>query len=320
MENLKIVECDTLPNEPEEHTVYVLKAVDRGIDYYLERTNRNIGWISKEEQLMLKSMTVAVGGCGGMGSPIVERSLRCGLGTVKVCDIETYDVSNINRQIPANQQTIGVNKAFATARMLRNITDDCTLIVYPMGVAPEMIEHFVSGSDVIIDEIEFFINSRRMLLHREARKQGIYSFMGNTVGMSTNVFQFSPGGMTVEEYMGVSYEEMAEKEARMAQGLMARQEKEKLIEMFIKCFIPVIPEYYEGNYEICFRRLVEEGKAPILTTNPPMSVGILGDRMLLHLLRKSGLDRSRHTKPLPEIPGYFHFDAAKLHLEAKYPD
>ncbi len=57
-------------------------------------------------------------------------------------------------------------------------------------------------------------------------------------------------------------------------------------------------------------RLIVEGKGAILATNPPLATGLIADRVLLYLLRDSGVKRD--IAELPEMPGYLYIDVGKM--------
>jgi hypothetical protein len=58
------------------------------------------------------------------------------------------------------------------------------------------------------------------------------------------------------------------------------------------------------------RRLVQEGSAAVIATNPPLACGFAADRILLHLLARSSV--IREIAEMPEMPGYLYLDAAKM--------
>src|SRR5574338_557700 len=104
-----------LPSNPTEDTIYVLNPRNYDPAFYQERTDRNIGWITREEQDLLQGKMVGFSGCGGMGGLVAQILLRMGVGTLKIADLEKFDASNISRQFGATRSAIGVSKAFATA-------------------------------------------------------------------------------------------------------------------------------------------------------------------------------------------------------------
>ena len=74
-------------------------------------------WLEREELLIgadniekLKNATVAVFGCGGVGSYAVEALARAGIGRFVLVDKDSVDVTNINRQLIADTTTVGKDK------------------------------------------------------------------------------------------------------------------------------------------------------------------------------------------------------------------
>src|SRR6202142_2386032 len=204
---LKIVECFDLPEYPSADTAYRLLPRHADEAYYTERTDRNRGWITRDEQEILRRSVVGIAGCGGMGGLLASIFLRLGVGEIRIAANEVFDVSNINRQFAAGRGTVGMSKAFETARMARAVTDDTTLVVYPQGIVEQTVVPFLQGCDVVCDEIEFWAVGARILLHRAARSLGICLFNCNTVGFGTRLFLFEPKGYTMEEVLGLTYGE-----------------------------------------------------------------------------------------------------------------
>ncbi len=307
----EVIEVADLPDEVEPDRTYRLLPKDRGLRFYEERTDRNIGWITAEEQALLRRSVVAVAGCGGMGGVGAELLLRAGVGEIRLADLEIFDTSNIHRQIAAGIQTIGTSKVFATARRLRNITDDTTLVVYPQGVTPETFGHFVHGADLVLDEVEAWAISARIGLHREARHQGIHVLNCNSIGAGTRLFLFTPESDTMEQCLGLSYEEAEEFRVRVRTGEATTGEKTRMAEAVIRGLLPEVPEYSprdpsERTAGNLHRRLSEEGKAMILASNPYGAASFLVNHSLFHLLRNSGVRRDI-IWPVP-MPGYLYRD------------
>ena len=74
-------------------------------------------WLAREKLLIgeenvqkLNSSTVAVFGCGGVGSYAVEALARAGVGNIVLIDGDVVDETNINRQLIADVTTIGRDK------------------------------------------------------------------------------------------------------------------------------------------------------------------------------------------------------------------
>lgn len=292
--------------------ILILDPTNTNDSFYFERTDRNIGWITKEEQLILKNSVVGIAGCGGMGGLLASIFTRLGVGEIRIADSEVFDISNINRQFGAGRNTIDKSKALETARLVRDIANDTRLVIYKEGITEATVDSFLLGCDIVCDEIEVLAVPARILLHIRARKQGISLFNCNTVGFSTNLFLYEPDGMTMEEAIGLSYEESLELAKAANSG--DQQAINEIVDRMVKAVVPQMPEYSpaekEANLDAFYHRLKVEKKAPIIATNPPLAAGFLADRVLLYLLRNSPVTRT--IQPVPSMPGFLHFDAANM--------
>lgn len=83
-----------------------------------ERTENLIG---KENLEKLKAKKVAVFGIGGVGSFAVEGLARVGIENFVLIDNDTISVTNINRQIHSNYNTIGKYKVDEMAKRILEI-------------------------------------------------------------------------------------------------------------------------------------------------------------------------------------------------------
>jgi hypothetical protein len=311
-----------LPPRPRTDVVYRLLPNNPSDTYFTERTDRNIGWITYAEQAMLKKSVVGVAGCGGMGGLIAATLVRAGVGEVRIADREVFDISNINRQFGAGRTSIGRSKALETASLIRTITNDTTLVVYPQGISEDTVASFTEGCDVVFDEIEFYAIGARVQLHEHARAQGAIILNCNTVGFCTFCFKYTSTSMSVEDALGISpqrarvLEYMVRTEPHSLQGLQAATEIEARI---VRVFVPTLPEYcapdspHQTRAAFC-KRLAEERRVSIIATNPPMASGFAADRGLAELLC-AHTPGKHHIEPIPPMPGYVSFDA--LHMQAR---
>lgn len=94
-----------------------------GFDYD-EFTTRNLGFVTKAEQAALRDGAVFVAGVGGMGGACFLSLVRAGVGRFAVCDIDTFEISNLNRQVFAFTDTVGQDKAEAACAAARRINPD----------------------------------------------------------------------------------------------------------------------------------------------------------------------------------------------------
>jgi len=74
---------------------------------------------------------VLVVGLGGVGGGAVEALARGGIGLLRVCDGDVFQPGNLNRQLLARVQTLGMNKAEAARAHVAEIAPHCRVEVCP---------------------------------------------------------------------------------------------------------------------------------------------------------------------------------------------
>ena len=103
----------------------------------------------------LQNSRVAVFGVGGVGGFVCEALVRSGLGALDVVDNDTVAVSNINRQIIATHDTVGMPKVEAMAQRLKSINPDVKLTLHRMFYLPENADEMdLSVYDYVVDAID----------------------------------------------------------------------------------------------------------------------------------------------------------------------
>ena len=85
------------------------------------RYSRTINLIGEEAASRLRDASVAVIGCGGVGSYAAEAIARAGIGSITLMDGDAVAESNLNRQLVALTSTLGRNKAEVMAERIKDI-------------------------------------------------------------------------------------------------------------------------------------------------------------------------------------------------------
>ena len=91
---------------------------------YDELVTRNAGFVTEAEQKLLRSGRVFVCGVGGMGGAAIQSLVRAGVGHFALADMDTFEVSNLNRQLFATLDTVGQPKVAATVEAIARINPD----------------------------------------------------------------------------------------------------------------------------------------------------------------------------------------------------
>ena len=122
---------------------------------------------------------VAVFGIGGVGGYVVEALARAGIGALDLIDSDTVALSNLNRQIVATRDTVGMRKVEAAKTRVLSIRPECTVRTYPVFYLPETAGDFdFSAYDYVVDAVDTV--SAKLSLVTEAKRLGtpIISAMG----------------------------------------------------------------------------------------------------------------------------------------------
>jgi len=101
----------------------------------------------------LARSSVAIVGCGGLGSNAAAMLLRSGVRALTLIDSDVVEPSNLNRQLYFSDQ-IGMPKTDALASTLRRIDDGVRLTLIRQRMTAENLVGCVSGTDVIIEAVD----------------------------------------------------------------------------------------------------------------------------------------------------------------------
>ena len=152
---------------------------------------------------LLQSKRVILFGIGGVGSWCAECLIRTGLTHLTIVDGDTVQPSNLNRQLPATQVTIGQPKVLALKERLLSINPDATIEAIPEMVNSEWLEAHGLNYDYVIDAIDSVADKTDLILYAtRARGVKIFSSMGAAL-------RFDPTQVTTGELMTIQGDALA---------------------------------------------------------------------------------------------------------------
>lgn len=128
--------------------------------------------VGKDGLERLKNAKVIVFGVGGVGGYVVEALSRAGIGELHLVDFDTVDITNINRQIIANDKSIGRSKVELFKERIGLINPDCKVVVYEEKLDADNWKHFFDVDfDYVVDAIDMI--SSKILLAEHCYNNGI---------------------------------------------------------------------------------------------------------------------------------------------------
>lgn len=144
------------------------------------------GWDSRTRLLLgdegagrLANASVLVAGLGGVGGYVAEILARSGVGKLVLVDADTVSESNVNRQIIALRDTLGMSKAELWRQRLGKINPALTIDARDMFLTPDNIPPLLDcGCDYVADAIDTIAPKCALIRECVVRGNAIVSSMG----------------------------------------------------------------------------------------------------------------------------------------------
>jgi molybdopterin/thiamine biosynthesis adenylyltransferase/nitroreductase len=172
---------------------------DASFDYE-KAFDRNIGWVTADEQQALRTKRVAIAGMGGVGGVHLLTLARMGIGAFNISDLDSFELANFNRQAGAAISTLNRPKVEVMAGMAKDINPLLDIKSFPEGINEANIDAFLAGVDLFVDGFDFFVPDIRAKVFRRCSELGIPAITAGPIGFGTSYIVFLPGRMTFEQY------------------------------------------------------------------------------------------------------------------------
>lgn len=115
-------------------------------------------------------------GAGGLGSPIALYLAASGVGRITLCDPDTVDLTNLQRQIVHFTDRVGLPKVESARTTLGQINPSTVVTAVRERVAGARLEELVAQADVVIDASDNFATrhavNRACVKHRRPLVSG----------------------------------------------------------------------------------------------------------------------------------------------------
>lgn len=157
-----------------------------------ERFVRTENLIGEDGLEKLRDAHVAVFGVGGVGGYIIEALARSGVGTLTIIDSDTVAESNINRQIIATYNTIGMSKVDAMKERILSINPDAKVNVRNCFYLPENADEFdFSEYSYVADAVDTVTAKINIIMKAKEAGVPVISAMGAGNKLDPTKFQVS---------------------------------------------------------------------------------------------------------------------------------
>ena len=158
-----------------------------------------MAWTDRTEMLLgqdalnkLKQSHVAIFGLGGVGGYVLEALTRVGIGRLTLIDGDRVDETNLNRQLLATRETVGMDKTEAAAKRVKSIHPGCDVSVLKLFYAAENADSInFPAFDYVADCIDTVVSKLLIIQKCIAAATPIISCMGTGNKLDPSLLQIA---------------------------------------------------------------------------------------------------------------------------------
>ncbi|MCL2115173.1 MAG: HesA/MoeB/ThiF family protein [Methanobrevibacter sp.] len=164
---------------------------------YWEIITRQMSIVTKSQQTRFKESKIAVIGCGGLGGTVIEMLARMGVGELNIVDKDSFDMSNLNRQLMSSIDSLGKSKSEVTKEKIRLINPYVKVNAFYEELNGENLDKIIGNCDIAIDALDNL--ATRVLVSRYAKEKEIPFVHGAVHGTMGQLTVFNNTTVTYEE-------------------------------------------------------------------------------------------------------------------------
>ncbi|MEW5733302.1 MAG: ThiF family adenylyltransferase [Thermodesulfobacteriota bacterium] len=179
---------------------------------YSDLFRRNLGVFTEAEQEKIRNSRVLIVGCGGIGGTVAVILARSGVSRFILVDFDSYEPSNMNRQIECFDATLGRNKAEVLAEAITRINPEAEVVSHGKYLSNQEVAGLMDSCDLVFPAADDFAFS--LLVFRDAKSKKKPALFVVPSGTWANVSILLPEGPTVEDLQGIpalaTYDQLSE--------------------------------------------------------------------------------------------------------------
>lgn len=139
---------------------------------------RIIKLIGKENFEKIKNTKILLVGVGGVGGFAFETLIRSGFQDITIIDKDIVELSNLNRQLVANLNTIGMPKVEVAKNMAKSINENIKITAINEFLTKDNINSLDNDYDFIIDACDTLNTKLDLIKYASINNIKIISSMG----------------------------------------------------------------------------------------------------------------------------------------------
>jgi hypothetical protein len=190
------------------------------------RTARNRNIITDDEQKKFYNFTVGIAGLSVGSHGALTLAMMGGCRVMKIADPDDISGSNLNR-VRYDFTSVGKNKCDIAAQQIYQINPYAEVRAYREGITPDNIDEFLSGLDILVEELDDL--EMKIRLRLKAKEFGIPVIMATDNGdniivdierydlkKGLEIFNGVVGLLTLEEFREIPPQDMPKLATKIA--------------------------------------------------------------------------------------------------------
>lgn len=142
------------------------------------------------QQKLLAARALVVG-LGGLGSPAAMYLAAAGVGRIVLNDFDRVDLSNLQRQIAHDADSVGSSKVESARRALSRLNPDIEIEVIDYKLEGAELESAIAASDVTLDCTDNF--ATRFAINAACVRTRVPLVSGAVIRFEGQISVFAPG-------------------------------------------------------------------------------------------------------------------------------
>ena len=151
----------------------------------------NIPGFGREAQEKWRDSTALVARVGGLGGPLAFSLAAAGVGRIILAHGGELRADDLNRQILMTHEGLGTLRHEQAAETLQRFNRDLRIESVGENISEENVSDLVGEADIVFSCAPLF--EERLLMNREAMRQGKYFVDGAMCSMEGHVLAVDPG-------------------------------------------------------------------------------------------------------------------------------
>ena len=151
--------------------------------------------LGEEAFKKIRASRIAIFGLGGVGSYVCENLARSGVGTLRLIDVDTTGITNMNRQLLALGSTLGEAKVASARDRILDINPECHVEVWQVLASAENLQDLLTPEvDIIVDAIDSITSKVALIKYAVDRAIPVITSLG--AGGRTDLSQIRRGDIS----------------------------------------------------------------------------------------------------------------------------